>query len=329
MLHFLHPLYLLLTIPVILFLIFLYFKWWKKNIFWPLGDLKEVFKNNTIYYKIYFILLFFIFVFILLIFSKPVITDTLEKNMKNWIDVQIVMDISYSMIAEDLKPNRLTVAKDVILDFLDKIQTDRVWIIIFAWKTFTSLPLNFDYNIVKKIVEKISVDTINQRYTHMQWTAVWDALILAADTFDDKEDREKVIILLTDWEANKWINPLVALKYIQDENPDIKVYTIWIWWDKETSITITNNIWQKQVLPIWWVDEKTLKTIAKWTNWKYFRAKDKETFKEIFEEISKLEKKEIISETIKINKEKYTYFLYILIFLFLIFLFMKDKKRIF
>jgi len=291
--------------------------------------LKEVFKNNTIYYKIYFILLFFIFVFILLIFSKPVITDTLEKNMKNWIDVQIVMDISYSMIAEDLKPNRLTVAKDVILDFLDKIQTDRVWIIIFAWKTFTSLPLNFDYNIVKKIVEKISVDTINQRYTHMQWTAVWDALILAADTFDDKEDREKVIILLTDWEANKWINPLVALKYIQDENPDIKVYTIWIWWDKETSITITNNIWQKQVLPIWWVDEKTLKTIAKWTNWKYFRAKDKETFKEIFEEISKLEKKEIISETIKINKEKYTYFLYILIFLFLIFLFMKDKKRIF
>ncbi len=328
MIHFQYPLYFLLLIPAIWIIIFLYFNSWKKNVFGPMDDLKIIFKTNTFYYKLYYFFIFLVFLTFILIFSQPVITDMREKNIKNWIDIQIVMDVSYSMIAEDLKPNRLTVAKDVIKDFLWEIKTDRVWIIIFAGKTFTSLPLNFDYNIVKKIVDKITVDTINQRYTHMQWTAMWDALMLAAESFDNKQDREKVIIFLTDWEANKWINPIIALNFLKENNPDIKVYTIWIWWNEETTIAVKDNFWRTQRLPIAAVDEKTLKAIAEWTKWKYFRATDKETFREIFSEISKLEKKEITTEIVKINKEKYTYFLYSAIFIFFCFLFIKYRKRI-
>lgn len=329
MIYFLHPLYFLLIIPVIFFLVLLYFKWWKKILFWPIQDLQSIFKINSFYFKIYYVLLFLIFLLFISIFSKPVITDTLEKNNKNWIDIQIVFDVSYSMIAEDLKPNRLEVAKDVISGFLNEINSDRVWIIIFAWKTFTSLPLSFNYNIIKNVLEKISINTINQNYTNMQGTAVWDALILATDSFWKDNNREKIIILLTDWEANKWLDPMISLKYIKSKNPDIKVYTIWLWGLEETFVEITNQFWWVQKLPIWWVDEKTLKTIAAETNWKYFRATDKETLKNIFEEIWKLEKKEIVSETININKEKYNYFLYLLIFFFMWLLILKNKKRIF
>ncbi|MFK7780638.1 MAG: VWA domain-containing protein [Candidatus Gracilibacteria bacterium] len=253
----------------------------------------------------------------------------METNNKNGIDIQIVLDVSYSMIAEDLKPNRLEVAKLVISDFLDKIHSDRVGIIIFAGKTFTSLPLNFDYNIIKKIVEKININTINQNYNNMQGTAIGDALVLAVDSFGDNENREKIIILLTDGEANKGLNPLIALKYIQSTNADIKIYTIGIGEDEETSIVIKNNFGQSGVLPVGGVDEKTLKTISSQTNGKYYRATDKKTLENIFNEISKLERKDIIYETIKINKEKYNYFVYILILFFMILLFIKNKKKIF
>jgi len=326
---FLYIEYFFLLVPIILILILSYFKWWKANEFWPIKDLKTVFKNNSFYYKLYYIILAIILWLFISIFAKPVQEDIIEKVNKNWIDIQIVLDVSYSMIAEDLKPNRLEVAKDVLEEFMWKINSDRVWIIVYAWKTFTSLPLSFDYNIIKNVIDKINVNIINQKYSYMQWTAMWDALVLAWKTFTEDNNREKVIILLTDWEANRWIPVLLALKYLKEEvNKNIKVYTIWIWWDKETKIKLVNNFWWIQELPIAWVDEKILKVIASETNWKYFRARDRDTFKKIFETISKLEKKELVSETIKLNKEKYRIFLYSLITFFLLLFLIKYRKKI-
>lgn len=327
---FLYPLYFLLLIPIILFLILLYFKWWKKILFWDISVLEKVFKKNTYYIKIYYFIIFIIFVLFASILARPVSQNVLEKNNKNWIDIQIVLDVSYSMIAEDLKPNRLEVAKDVISWFLNKIQTDRVWIIVFAWKTFTSLPLNFDYNIIQKIVSKITINTINQTSnSSMQWTATWDALVKASDSFWNDNKREKVIILLTDWESNRWLEPLLAIEYIKKSySENIKIYTIWIWWNKETTIKIKNQFLWYQEMKVWAVDEETLKMIAKKTNWKYFRATNKNTLENIFDTISKLEKKEIELEKIEINNEEYRYFLYNLILFFILFLGIKRWKRL-
>jgi len=324
---FLHPIYFVLLIPILFILIILYFNYWKNTNFWPLADLKIIFKSNSKYFKIYYILIFLIFVIFISIFSKPVKENILEKNNKNWIDIQIVLDVSYSMIAKDLKPDRLSVAKDVISLFLDKIESDRVWIIVFAWKTFTSLPLSFDYNIIKKITSEISVETINQRYMNMQGTAVWDAIILATDSFWDT-NREKVIILVTDWEANKWVDPIMSLNYINESyDSNLKIYTIWIWWDDETFITIKDNFWRNINVPIAWVDEETLKTIAKRTNGKYFRAWSRDDLENIFLEISKLEKREIESDLVKVNIVKYDYFIYLLVIVFLWFVWIKYLKR--
>lgn len=329
MIKFLHVNYFLLLLPIIFFIILLYFYWWKKISFTWIEDVKKIYKISTIYYKIYYILVFIIFVFYIFIISKPVIESKLEKVSKNWIDIQIILDVSYSMIAQDLEPNRLEVAKSVISDFVNKIHSDRVWFIVYSWKVFTSLPLSYDYQIIKNTINKITISTINQNYFEMQWTATWDALILAWKLLFNNDNREKVIILVTDWEANKWINPLAALTYIKKQFWwKIRIYTIWIWWDKKTSITITNQMWQSENMEIWWVNESVLNAIAKNTDWKFFLARDKQALENIFDTISKLEKKEIVSQSILINKEKYNYFLYLLFFAFTLFLSLKYIKNL-
>ncbi len=328
MINFLHLKYFLLLFPIIFLLLLLYFNWWKKIHFSWMNDIKNIFKSNTVFYKLYYVFIFIIFLLFVSIFAKPVQQNTLEKITKNWIDIQIVLDVSYSMLAKDLEPNRLEVAKDVIFNFIDKITTDRVWLIVYSWKTFTSLPLSFDYNIIKKTIKKIDINIINQQYSTLQWTATWDAIILAWKSFNNNK-REKVIILLTDWEANKGIDPLLASEYVRDKFWwNIKIYTIWIGWNEKTTVSIINNLWIQEEIKIWWLNEEILKLISEKTNWLYFRATNRGALEDIFNKISKIEKKEITSDIFKINKENYTFVLYLLIFLFFIFLILKKWKRI-
>ncbi|MDP2091223.1 MAG: VWA domain-containing protein [Candidatus Gracilibacteria bacterium] len=329
MIKFLHINYFFLLIPIVLFILLLYFKGGRKIIFTGLEDIKIIYKNNTKYYKLYYVLIFSIFLLFIIIFSKPVIENKLEKVTKKGIDIQIILDISYSMIAQDLEPNRLEVAKEVIGQFVDKIESDRVGFIVYSGKVFTSLPLSFDYEIIKKTIKNITINTINQNYFEMQGTATGDALILAGKLLYNGDNREKVIILVTDGEANKGINPLAALSYIKQEfGGKIRIYTIGIGGDKKTTISITNPMGQIEQMEIGGVNEEVLKIIANNTNGKFFLARDKESLENIFDTISKLEKREIVSNNIYVNKDKYNYFVYILIVLFLSFIILKYIKRI-
>lgn len=331
MFEFLEPNILYFIIPIIGFVFFLYLK--KKNTkkfiwYW---DLKNIYKKSSFFYNFYYILISVIFITSLFIIAQPIEKNTEEKIKKNWIDIMLLLDVSYSMIAEDLQPNRLSAAKEIIDKFLDKLQNDRVWFVVFAGKPFTSLPLNFDYNISKKILSNITVDTINQRVWSLQWTAIGDGLIFAADNFDD-DSREKVIILLTDGTANKWVEPDIAVQYLNEkyqENNKIKIYAIWIWKDEKTFINIQNQLWFSQKLEIWWLDEESLEFIAKASNWKYFRAEDKETLNKIFEEITQLEKTDIEVESIEDIKPQSKYFIYFLSVILVLFLIIKSRKHIY
>ena len=332
MISFLNIEYFFLIIPLFLLVLFLYFKWGYKINFWPINDIKKIYKWNSFLYRLYYFILLIIFLLYVSIFANPIEKNYKEKVIKNWIDIEILLDVSYSMMAEDLKPNRLEVAKDVIEKFLWWLKNDRVWIIVFSWKPFTSLPLNFDYNIVKKIVNKINIDIINQSIPSMQWTAIWDALLLAYNVFSwDKEtNREKIIILITDWEASKWLHPESAIKYIKDKkwSEQIKIYTIWVWWTKDTFVEVKNPIIWNRRLKIWWVDEKMLKKISNETWGKFFRATNKKWLEEIFNTIKELEKKDYETEIIINNNEKHNVFLYLLLFLMFIFIFIKFRKKI-
>ncbi len=154
---------------------------------------------------------------------------------------------------------------------------------------------------------------------NLWWTSIWDALLSAKNLFREK-DREKVVILLTDWESNQWVNPLASALALEEEN--IKVYTIWVW-SKEWWY-INYKIWsftRKEYVPP--LNDKTLKEIARLTKAKYFRASDDAEFKRIFESLEALEKSDIEVEVKKNYKEKYQFLAYLLSFLIFCFILVK------
>ncbi len=313
---------LLLLIPIVLYLFY------KKQIswfdFWFLGDIRNHLKSNN--YKIYIksILLVLILINFIIILANPNTTNVSQKIQKNGIDIVIALDISGSMEAEDLKPNRIEAAKNVINQFIWKLKTDRLWLIVFAWKPFTSIPLTFDYNILKETISRLSINNINQQKRSLNGTAIWDAILMSKTLFkapkeenlEQYKKREKVIILLTDWDANTWVDPVLA--WLAAKNEWIKIYTIGIWSEKWW--TITYNVWpfkkQAQIPPL---NDKVLKQIAKDTNWKYFRADNNYTFKAIFDKLSSLEKNDINIEIKKEYSEYYNIFIYSLAILLILF----------
>lgn len=316
---FLNPILWIISFFTWMLFLFLYFNIRKtaKN-FKFISDLEAIFWSGKNIFYTNLVLIFLIILFFSLLIANPNLKQTKIKEIRNWIDIAIVLDLSYSMMAKDIPPNRLEVAKKVISDFTSRLKTDRVGLILFSWKPFTSVPLTFDYEFITNYVKNISINNINQDYQHLQWTAIWDALLYWSNLFDeDSNNREKVIVLLTDWEANRWIDPLQAIKYVKEKW--IKVHTVWIWWNEDTFVEIKNVFWKQKIM-IWWIDEENLKAIANLTKWIYYRADNLNTFNKIFEELNLLQKKEIEIEKMEIIKPYYKNFVYLIFVLFIIFI---------
>ena len=267
----------------------------------------------------------------MIIFADPNYINIKEKTKKDGIDIVIALDISKSMEADDLKPNRITAAKQVIGDFVEEIWSDRLWLVVFAWKPYSSIPLTYDYRLISEVVADLSTDALNQNISGLDGTAIWDALLLSSTILQWKDEeetidpnREKIIILLTDGDANRWVDPILAIEALKVEN--IKTYTIWVgsedWW------TITMRNWPftqtQQIAPL---NEATLREIASISDWKFFRATDNNSLEDIFLEISKLEKTEIETEIEKNYTTAYEPFLYILmVMLWLLFVLQYSYK---
>lgn len=251
-----------------------------------------------------------------LLWAYPQKKDVKTQVIKNGIDIVLVLDLSYSMVAEDIAPNRLEVAKQALSDFTSKLKTDRVGLILFSGKPFTSVPLTFDYDFITQYVKNITIHNINQDFTHLQGTAIWDALLYGAHLFEEGNQREKVMVLFTDGEANKWIDPIEALRYIKQKN--IKIHTVWIGGDEDTYVTV-RNIYGTQKIAIWWIDEKNLQTIAALTQWYYYKANNKKAFEEIFAHLDLLPKSDISIEKIELYTPYHRVFIYILFLLMLLF----------
>ncbi len=317
--------WLLLLIPVIIVLTWISYK--KSAIYFKfIEDLNRVFKYWKIKLFIKLALLSLIFAVFVLILANPNKSNIEQNISKNWIDIVLTLDVSESMNAEDLKPTRIAAAKTMINQFLGKLKTDRVWLVIFAWKPFTSLPLTFDYDVVKQTIDDINTKTINQNNPDLNGTAIWDALLMAKNLFkNDKKakTRQKVIILLTDGDANKWVDPILAAEYLKKYG--IKVYTIWI--GSPNGGYISYQVWpftQHAKIPPLKAD--TLIKIAKITWWKFFRATDNQTLKNIFDEIAKLTKTKIDMKVKKTYTPYYTPFIAVLLVLMVLYIYMRFKE---
>jgi Ca-activated chloride channel family protein len=186
-----------------------------------------------------------IFSFFVCILANPVSISNRTDISKKGIDIAIVFDISKSMLAEDIKPNRIEAAKKVMSDFVSRFTSDRLAIVLFAGKPFLSTPLTFDYTALVDAVERMTTDSIRQDIPGLSGTAMGDGLLVALDTLkrngNDTANRErkKVIIVLTDGEANMGINPTIVAKLAKEQN--VKIYTLGIGDPSGTELYVTSK----------------------------------------------------------------------------------------
>ncbi len=243
------------------------------------------------------------------------------KDKIKGIDIIIALDLSGSMQAEDLEPNRLEAAKDVCRKFVNGLTNDRVGMVVFAGKSFTQCPLTVDYEILKTMLDDVDLQTVR-----IDGTAIGEAIINAVNRLENS-GTSKVVILTTDGQSNRGVNPIEAAKIAAYK--DIKIYTIGLGKKGGVEMNYIDRMGKKRQAvdrygrPRMWEepDEKTLKTIAELTGAYYFRATNKQSLREIYNTIGKLEKKDIKVKTYDKYHEKFYIFLIIgMIFIFLAFI---------
>jgi len=228
--------------------------------------------------------------------ARPRITSVSTKTSTNkGIDIVMAIDVSASMLAKDLKPNRLEALKKVATDFVNQRPNDRIGIVVYAGESFTQTPITSDKRIIKNTINKIQWGQLDGG------TAIGMGLGSAVNRLKDSKAKSKVIILLTDGVNNAgFVDPKTATELAKELN--IKTYTIGIG-TKGTAlspVSMLNGKLQYQRVKVE-IDEDLLKYIAKETGGKYFRATDNTKLRAIYSEINKLEKTEI---------EEYKYYNY-------------------
>ena len=136
-------------------------------------------------------------------------------------DIMIVFDISLSMLAEDVSPSRITVAKNVVRNFISSRTGDRIGLIIFSGKPFVSIPFSTDYRGISSIISGLSPYLIRQEIPGLSGTNIGDALLLANMAYSGSHSKTKSIILLTDGRANIGIDPLLSATESRDSRISI------------------------------------------------------------------------------------------------------------
>ena len=247
--------------------------------------------------------------------SRPQIIDvsTQTKTSKG-IDIVIAVDISSSMLAQDLKPNRLDALKSVAKEFINDRVSDRIGIVVYAGESYTKTPVTSDKAVIVRSLDEIKFDGIIE-----DGTAIGMGLATAVNRLKDSKAKSKVIILLTDGVNNAgFIDPNTAADLALSFG--IKTYTIGLGSNGNAlaPIAINPNGTFRFGLTKVEIDEKLLESIEKQTGGLYFRATDNEKLKDIYQEINKLEKTEV--EEFKYSNAQEMYRVFVLISFSLVFL---------
>ncbi len=226
---------------------------------------------------------------IIVAMARPQTEDisTRTKTTKG-IDIVMAIDVSSSMLARDLKPNRLSALKEVAADFIKKRPNDRIGLVAYAGEGYTKTPITTDKSIVLNALAEITYGQLEDG------TAIGMGLATSVNRLKESTAKSKIIILLTDGVNNSgFIEPQTAADLAIEF--DIKTYTIGLGTNGNALSPIAYNAdgsfryGMRQVE----IDEALLKDIAQATGGRYFRATDNESLEEIYDEINKLEKTEV------------------------------------
>ena len=230
------------------------------------------------------------------------------------IDIVMAMDVSGSMLAKDLKPNRMEAIKDVAADFAEERPNDRIGLVVYASEAYTKTPVTSDKAVVLEAIKSIKYDQVLQ-----DGTGIGMGLATAVNRLKDSKAKSKVIILLTDGVNNAgFIEPETAADIAKQYG--IKVYTIGVGTNgmAESPYALSPNgqiLFQMMKVEI---DEQLMKNIARKTDGKYFRATSNSKLSEIYAAINKLETTEIKELRFYDYDEKYRPFVWLAGFLLLL-----------
>ncbi len=269
----------------------------------------------------------FIIAMTLLTFAMvdPQSGSKLEKVKRKGIDMVIALDVSNSMLAEDIRPNRLERAKQAISRLIDRMEGDRIGIIVFAGKSYTQLPITTDYAAAKMFTSTINIGMIPT-----QGTALADAIELAVNSFGETK-HNKAIIVITDGEDHQG----GALEQTEAAvKKGIVIYTIGIGLPEGAPIPVTDQRGQTGYkkdsqgnIIMSKLDETLLQRIASLGNGIYIRASNSETgLNKIFDDINKIEKSEIESKQYSDYEDRFQYFVAFALIFLILDLFVFERK---
>lgn len=265
--------------------------------------------------------------FLLFSLARPQLGTKLSLMKREGVDIVIAMDVSLSMTAEDIKPNRLEKAKQEVNGLISRLQGDRVGLVAFAGVAFVQCPLTLDYSAAKMFLDIIDVNLIPQ-----PGTAIGDAIRTSIKAFNQKERKYKVLILLTDGEDHD-SDPLGAAEQASKEG--IIIYTIGVGSVQGEPIPLRDNRGQvagfkkdpEGSVVVSRLDEVTLQKIALTTGGKYYHATSGEMeLDKIYDEVSKMEKKELEGKLMTQYEDRYQYFLFLAVLFLVIEFFLSDRK---
>jgi len=219
--------------------------------------------------------------------ARPQTGITSETVLTEGVDIIMAMDVSSSMLAEDLEPNRLSASKVVAANFVAGRRNDRIGLVAFAGAAFTQAPLTLDYSVIQSLMGELEVGIIEDG------TAVGRGLATAVKRLQASDAESKVIILLTDGRSNRGeVGPVTAARMAQALG--VRVYTIGVGTRGTAPVPVSDPILGTRMATMRVdIDEPTLQEIAELTGGQYFRATDNESLAAIYEEIDELERTEI------------------------------------
>ncbi|MEA3477469.1 MAG: VWA domain-containing protein [Bacteroidota bacterium] len=324
-------LYALLLIPVLL-IIFLIMMRWRRIALKRFGDMHVISQlipdrsDLRLVYKF----IFFIIAYALVIIgiANPQTGSRLEKVQRKGIDIMIALDVSNSMLAQDIQPDRLSRSKQAISMLIDQLEGDRLGIIIFAGNAYTQLPVTTDYAAAKLFLSSISTTNVPS-----QGTAIGDAISMAMNSFGE-EQHNKAIVIITDGENHEG-NAVEEAKAAAAK--DITVYTIGMGLPDGAPIPVYNNYNQQTGFKkdkdgqtiITKLNETMLQQIASAGNGIYVRANNtKAGLSKVLDKINEIEESEIETKMFSDYEDQFQYFIaFGLFFLLIEFLIFERKSR--
>lgn len=265
---------------------------------------KKISRNNPWTYLRLIPTGFFFITLILIVVAlgRPQRSNERVEQFTEGIDIILVMDISESMDLQDFTPNRLEASKKTAIDFINGRFGDRIGMVVFAGEAYSLAPLTNDYELLSDLISEISFDMMEAK-----GTAIGSAIASATNRMKDAESASKVLILLSDGESNAGnVDPLFAAQLASAL--DIKIYTIAV--GKDGMVPYGTDFFGRPQMVESYLDESTLREIAKIGNGQFFRASDGGALQTIFDEINTLEKTEILENRYKETADYYRVYLF-------------------